>query len=95
MKDKIILAINLYCDNKIPKEALHAFLVEYGLSNNQLEIIAPACVQITFSIFKGIVESDLEFIEESINQSYGKYYLAKVLHFNINKFQRFFAHYLY
>ena len=84
MKEKIIIAINLYCDNKISKEALHACLISYGLSDNQLNIIAPACQQISFITFSKIAEKEFEFDIEIIKQPHIKHKFARVLHFLIH-----------
>ena len=84
MKEKIITAINLYCDNKISKEALHACLIGYGLSDNQLNIIAPACQQISFLTFSKIAEKEFEFDLEAIKEPHIKHRFARVFHFLVH-----------
>jgi hypothetical protein len=88
MKDKILTAINLYRDGKIPKETLHACLVGFGLSDSQLTIIAPACEPLTFETFKKVHESGFEFTDEAKKSTTYSYALSKVFHFLVHNEKR-------
>ena len=87
MKDKIITAINLYRDGKIPKDALHACLIGFGLSDNQLTIIAPACEPLNYNTFKKVDESDFKFTDEAKKGAHS-HALSSVLHFLIHNENR-------